>query len=307
MSQCVYCKKVLSSKSSLLTHQKQTKYCIEIQKSLNVQINVVEFNCLYCFKKFNCKDVKNKHEFICKSKKKDDEKNNDDKIKEYEIKMIDYESKLKTLENVNIILRSDNAVLQSKCDIFEKLHTKSDNCIEKIALQPKIIKSNSNSTTVNNLNNMPNFNITLENLTKAAEEKYSQAMFLQGQAGAAKFIVDYAKTLNNGSVPWAFTDKTRNILNYKDDAGEIVKDPKASMLTTLVADAIRTRNNEHYENIYKQNVKVYNSGDDDMEYKSDCDDTPGDMMEHRADECLMALKQLKVDNSVFRKILIKGS
>ena len=317
MSECEYCHSILSSKIALKSHQKRAKYCIEQQKELNINIVITEFECEYCSKNFTHKEVKRRHESTCKLKdstllsnrlaslqiKIEEYKEGEEKLKN----LIDsYENKIKELEIDNITLRSDLKTAITKSDIFEKLHTKNDNCIEKLALQPKITKSNSSSnTTVNNiLNNMPNFNITLENLTQAAQEKYDIDLFLQGQVGAAKFILDYAKNLNNGIVPWAFTDKSRNVLNYKDENGEIIKDPKAMMLTLLVSDAIRELNKEHYDTIYKQNEKAYNS-EDDLENTSDSE-TSGDIMENRADESLMSLKKLKIDNSVFRKTLIKG-
>jgi len=318
MSTCIYCKSIFATKGVMLFHQKKAKYCLLIQKGINPELKTEKISCSYCDKSFIRKDVKSIHEDTCKNNYNNNEifiqliKDHNIKIREYEIKIMEYEKKLNERDNEISILKVKLEGEINRGNIFEKLHTKSEDCVEKIALQPK-------TTSTNTVLNIPCFNTTLEQLTNAAVDKFDENLFLQGQAGAAKFFLDYVKSSNNGSIPWIVSDKSREILKFKDD-NEIVIDHKVKRLTQLVSDAIKTRNQEHYDNIYKN---ISTTRDD--EYESDNDENKessieessiedreeessvDDIKEQQADKCYVEIKKLTKDNKVFRKKIIEGS
>ncbi len=86
---CEYCSKSYANKSTLSTHQKSTKKCLEIQKNLNKKNESVEYKCKYCTKIFTTNQNIRVHENICEGKKdfeinelKDLVKKSEDEIKD---------------------------------------------------------------------------------------------------------------------------------------------------------------------------------------------------------------------------------
>ena len=71
---CEFCKKEYSTKYSLLKHQKTTKKCIEIQKQMDInsEIEIINYSCNYCNKKFTSKQTLDKHITNCVEKYKDE-------------------------------------------------------------------------------------------------------------------------------------------------------------------------------------------------------------------------------------------
>ncbi len=159
MSVCNYCKNQFSSKKIMESHQRKTKYCLEIQKQNNPDVYVITFDCDFCDKKFLRKGDYSRHQETCKLKHSND-------ITE----LILLKQEIQVLKNENIDLKLKNAVLEAKLeertkngDEFKSLHSKREECIEKIALQPKTTTKNTSNSTQNNiLNNLPIFNLTKE-------------------------------------------------------------------------------------------------------------------------------------------------
>ena len=52
MEECKFCKSFLKSKSNLTFHQKTNKKCLEIQKTLSIEVNCDLKDCEFCNKKF---------------------------------------------------------------------------------------------------------------------------------------------------------------------------------------------------------------------------------------------------------------
>lgn len=63
--ECKYCKKKLSTKSSLTLHQKTTVACLNIQESMNIHTNNTRVICDYCKQSFT-KNNLSKHLTVCK-------------------------------------------------------------------------------------------------------------------------------------------------------------------------------------------------------------------------------------------------
>ena len=79
MPVCTFCNKDFFEKCNLTKHQKTSKYCIKIQKTLNKYNDIEhdEYKCDFCQKNVTTYDSLKKHFLICKAQKKKDEENND--------------------------------------------------------------------------------------------------------------------------------------------------------------------------------------------------------------------------------------
>ena len=81
--ECEFCKKTFSSKSNLVSHQKSTKYCLELQGKTNN-----DFVCQHCSRTFTLYKTLSEHINVCKKKQ----------IKQEEEKTNEYEKMIKKLE-----------------------------------------------------------------------------------------------------------------------------------------------------------------------------------------------------------------
>ncbi len=298
---CHFCNNNFSNDISLYNHQRKAKYCIDIQKLNNIEIKSKEFECKWCEKKFIVKRNLIRHEESCKNK--DDELNTlksdyDKEINKYKEKCIDLEKKIIMLET----RLEDKEEISNK---FESLHKKREECIEKIALQPKMNNIQNTSTTQNNqiINNLPIFNITVKQLEEAAEEGFSRELFLQGQIGAAKFTLDFIRKVYDNSIPWVVSDRARGIFKLKGEDGRIFTDSHAEYISGIVAEALKKKNKEHHDSFYPKRCHDVEDNRDESEI-----DREGQIEleeQTRADNCFMDIAKLKRDNTVFRKKLIK--
>ena len=307
---CEYCKGSFNSKNSLSAHQKKARYCLDIQLKLNPETIIINIPCQYCDKNFTRNCDKNVHEATCKSNKNNNplileyEKKLKEKDTEYEKKLkekdTEYEKKLKEKdieinkiknENIELKIKLENEI--SKREIYKELHESSKSCVEKMATQPK-------TSNVSNNVNIPTLNINQEHLSQAADNGFTKELFLQGQTGVAKFLLEYIKESNGGVIPIVVSDKSREILKYKNKNQEIVTDTKGNKLTQLAFDAVKMLNQKHYDSFYSSSSCSNNSDDEEDE------DTESDMKQELADKCFISIKKLPKDNAVFRKKIIEG-
>ena len=99
--ECQYCKKILSSISSLNYHQKNTKSCLSIQgKVLNTKVK-----CEYCDKLLASKSSQQRHMNVCGNK-----------YKYIEDELCDTKQEIEMLKNVIKELRVDKRDLQKRYD-----------------------------------------------------------------------------------------------------------------------------------------------------------------------------------------------
>ncbi len=188
MIKCNYCNNEFSTNIVLKTHQRTAKYCIASQKSKSS----IDLECELCNKIFTRKDVLNKHTLSCKKK-----------LQCKKINELIYENT--SLKQEIFDLKINNAVLEARLkekiemsEKFETLHSKREECIEKIALQPKnnTTKTTSNTQT-NILNNLPVFNLMKKKLQLIANTEFTHELFLRGQEGDAKFATNIARKEND--------------------------------------------------------------------------------------------------------------
>jgi len=222
MFQCQYCDSKLASENSLISHQKRTKKCIEIQKTLNLEVPEPQ-NCIYCCKEFTRKNDKNKHELICRGKKISSDLEN---IKtEYEFKLQQLEKKITELET-NLLIE-----------------TTLRKSYEKVALKPRVIRADPTAS----IPSLP----SIDQLKSMVAEHYTHDLFKEGQVGVAKFLIICVKKLNNGSVVWSVSDNSRKTIKYKNENGEMVFDPKGIKLAILVYEVIKDCAQTYYHKVCK--------------------------------------------------------
>ncbi len=343
MPVCVHCNNDFISSISLYNHQRKAKYCIDIQKQKNIDMKVYVYTCKWCDKLFNSKYNYERHVDCCKIKFENETtdieltiKNQSEEITRLNNLLEEKKSKIEILEKRTIRmdqLKSKIKVQQTeleyqKCEIeeqklkivelsvrledktemsneFKELHSKKDDCIEKIAMQPKSIQtqttSNQNTSNQNILNNLPIFNITKEQLQKAAETDFSMELFLQGQAGVAKFTIGVFRQAHDDGLPWIVSDQARDIFKTKDKDGNIVVDPQALRLTAMVMEAVKEKNQQHHDSFYPK--RDYKSDDERDEAEIDRVGKIELDAQIRADDCYMDILNMKRDNKVFRKKL----
>jgi hypothetical protein len=229
---CEYCDKSFNSKSNLIYHQKNTKYCLDIQG-----INIDEFFCNFCDKRFVSKYTLSKHIEICKEKKATIEENKNTKMEILEKDLEKYRTENLMLKKE---LNDKDKIIDEKNQKIEKL----ENQLFKIAEKPT--HTHNNTTTNNNQRYQQQI---IQNLIPILDEHYDQIRdnlteehIKRGVDGYADATYDFMKD------KIACTDFSRRILTYKDEKGNIIKDPKMNVFTKKIFTHIQPKCDELTQN-----------------------------------------------------------
>lgn len=239
--ECIFCKKTFTTKSNLVSHQKNAKYCIDIQnqniQNQNIQNNTQEkkFHCQNCEKTFTTHQRLNEHTSNrCKLKYKT--------VYDDEIKKIknEYQQQL-------------NQEMKEK-EYLNKYISKLEEKINK--LETIVLETNKNTTTNNNTTNNNTTNITVmtsnvlnlsqEHIKKVLTENLDYNVVYAGQAGLAKFVVDNMLTDETGKIIYKCVDPSRQMFEFMNENGEIIRDMKAEKLiqSLISGDVIKIGLNE---------------------------------------------------------------
>jgi hypothetical protein len=287
MNICEFCKKELSSKSSLLYHQRTARYCLEIQGK-----SIEDFNCKYCDKEFTTTQNLNEHYTSCKVKKEQDRNTIEEKIQ------ISYQTKIKNMEEkykMDIFqINKDNKIqieflnisISQKDQIIEKLEKKLESYEKKIFdMASRPTNTNNNKTIV--INNIP---LTNEVLRQSAKT----------------FSIDYAKNINDITRHFkesledhiTCTDSSRNIFKYTNEKEEEIVDTDLENIIPQYLTAIKDENNFLYKEVFDyfktNNVCLsqqtdynifYNALNAIIEKKGDKDKYSEKMKKHIVREC----------------------
>jgi hypothetical protein len=246
---CNYCNHIFKNKSNLDKHQKTAKYCIELQKTQNLDIineDIIDNNfennihiCSYCNKEFFRKDTLIRHINICKDKNKYEDENKNKIISELKIEIenknkiiselkieienkdiIIYELKNKN-ENTNKIISELKIEIENKNKIYNSLENITIRAIENSGNKTNIINNNkSNLSIINHLTPLTDSHIRekasllqTKDILKGAE---SLAIFARDHSFKDRVIC---------------TDVTRRNFIFKDENNNIIKDPKGVKIT----------------------------------------------------------------------------
>ena len=234
MFTCQYCKKEFTTKGNVITHQKSTKYCLELQgKTLSD-----DFQCKYCIKKFTTQTNLNEHVLVCKKKiKKDNEEKEkiEKTLHEIEIRSLkeDHKKDIERQHKEVEILRDIISKLEAKIEQYEKR-------MYDMASRPNNNSNNNNKTVVINNTNLP---LTNEVLRQCA----------------TTFTIDNARTIGGITKHLTSsledhitcTDPSRNIFKYTNEKDEEIVDQDLENLIPQYLTAVKDRNNFLYDEVCK--------------------------------------------------------
>jgi translation initiation factor 6 (eIF-6) len=137
--ECQYCKKKLSTKSSLNLHQKNTTSCLDIQKSLNLSVVSLKVACEYCNDTY-AKHNLSKHLLICKVKPsrelsilKEKLSVKDTELSILKEKLSDKDTELSILKEKLSVKDNELAIKDKELCVYKELAERNQVTIEKIS------------------------------------------------------------------------------------------------------------------------------------------------------------------------------
>ena len=239
--ECQYCKKKLSTKSSLNLHQKNTVSCVEIQKTLNISIVSLKVACEYCNETYGKHNL-SKHLLICKAKPSREiieismlrTELNIIK-KELSAKDKELSAKDKELSVMKAKLCVYKELAKNNQATIEKISERNQATIEELAKQPKTqnIKKTINKVSIKNdyIQNMPPLCLDEDTISKRINQGFTIADFNNGVKGVARVICEEVAIGEDkdGMIRSAIgcTDPSRKIFSYTTENGASINDPKA--------------------------------------------------------------------------------
>ena len=235
---CEYCNNFFKNNNVLKTHQLNTKYCIEIQNSNNLESKNNLKNCKYCEKLFTSYKM-SRHLETCKSKKESDDPVPTLK-KEIEVLKTDYD----LLKKEMYLLKKEKTYFENRSINYKEQLDKRieeinnlQNRLEKLAL--KAIEKPTNSTSTHNtiINNLPAFH-SQEFINNKIQDKFDDRYFHNEMKSIAQFTYDHILTLDNGNLVYVCCDYGRKNFKYKDENGNEITDPEAIKLIDMIQDKL---------------------------------------------------------------------
>ena len=216
--ECSFCKKELSSKSSLNYHQKNTKSCLKLQgRTVDKKVD-----CKFCGSTLSSKTSLQRHVKNCKSKYTNMENELYDSLKTIEM----LRATIAELRADKNELRSDYKDLATTAVKRPTSSTKNIQINNYIKNMPPLLESDITS-------NIPM--LTLEHHVKGAE-------------GYAKYALEFPFKDKIVTV-----DVARNKIKYKNEDGDIVEDVGFKKMMTKLCGALKDRSfnlsQEHYEKL----------------------------------------------------------
>lgn len=203
--ECKYCHNKFSSKSSLVNHQKRTKYCIGLQGTYSIT-----FKCIGCDKQYTSKENLNFHQNKCVSYL----------VTEKEQK---YEEKISFLQ----------AEIQKKDTLINQLQDKLENVAIKAVSRP----TTSNKIQINNyIQNMQP--LTEQHLIDNAQHLTIDHI-KKGPEGYAEYALEYP--LKDRVM---CSDYSRRKVKFKDNEGNLITDPEMTTLAKKFFNSIKEKNKE---------------------------------------------------------------
>jgi len=269
MTNCNYCKKEFSDKSTLVRHQKTAKFCLKLQKEQNnTDITIVTYKCEFCQKELTSNYNLNYHLNICKEKFKPEKQDNKE------------------------IAKLQEELEQIKKDM-ERLKT----------ISPATTNNTTNNTNSNNtINNTINISIfsymTPERVADTFKEKYSKEIFLECEKGLADF------TLNNFLMGkdkplYLCTDRSRNQFKFMDLEGKLIDDPNADILASLTSNGF-----EKVVKLYKDEIEIINKKIEENKKNNEEDNSLVNKM-NKTKKIYEKIINIKKNGEVYRNRLSK--
>jgi hypothetical protein len=246
--ECLYCKTVLKTISSLNQHQKTAKYCLSKQQKKPEK----QYECCFCNTGFTVKSALHSHLSICKAntpiiqeqlqeldivkKKLESSLLREDDLT-IKIKKITNEYQ-KKLSEQKLIIEEQKLVIKDFQDGQRKqindLNDRIQSMAEKAIAKPSTLnQTNTTNQIINNM--MPITDAHLQEHIHNLNPVHVQ----NGASGYAKYALEYP--LKDMIL---CTDFQRRSCKYKDENGNVVSDPEMTKITKRLFSAIKERNEE---------------------------------------------------------------
>lgn len=235
--ECQYCNKIFSVKSSLLHHQNTAKFCIKKRGIVDNET----YKCDHCSKLLSTQSRLNTHLKICKIKKNNEKRKEEEKIANQEEKihseLKDEKDKnifmSKQLEHYQLMLKDKDNCISNKDEYISKLEElleRANKTIAEIAKQPKTTNNNSDNR-VNNNYITNNFDINdIEKISDVLDNHLTPDVLRRGQEGIADMLKNHLLQTENGEPMYECTDVSRQKFEFRNSDGNIETDPKATKL-----------------------------------------------------------------------------
>jgi hypothetical protein len=203
---CSFCNHIFTTKSSLNSHKKTAKYCLEIQ---NVQVDN-SFVCEGCKANFTKKCHLERHIRICSQMSLNRlEKEKDSIIKNLEQTIEEQKQQIKDLQGTieklasQAILRPTSTTKNTQINYIQQLQPLTDD----------VLKDNVNNLTI--------------------------AHILKGPQGYAEYALEFPLKDRIMCV-----DFSRRKIKFKDSEGNVITDPEMTRIATKFFQSIKDRNRE---------------------------------------------------------------
>ena len=227
--ECQYCKKILSTKGALTTHQKRTRYCLKIQGKSDTK---GAYNCDLCGKNFFNHSAYKYHQTTkCKlntqySKITEMLEITEEKLVNKTEECIGLHKEIEVLRSVVEQFRSDYKELSITAVKRPTTSTKNVQINNYIKNMPPLLESDIN----NNVQNL-----TLEHHAKGAE-------------GYAEYALEFPFKDKIVCV-----DTSRNKIKYKNEDGDVIEDVGFRKMMIKLCTSLKDRSfnlsQEHYEKL----------------------------------------------------------
>jgi hypothetical protein len=215
---CEFCSNIFSSNSNLKYHQKNAKFCLELQNQK--QSN---YKCDYCSKKFSSDKYLKQHLTYCKSMKDKQEliqikaELNELKIK-FQLKEQEYKKELEYK------IQAKDDIIKIKNTLISKLEKENEK-YQKLLSRPTTIYNNTDNSTTNN-NYQIQYNqlvekietLNTENLSKKINSIEVQDVYT---IDVSRFEKNLSIKLSNIFKDFTFCiNKTNKVVVMKNEQGE---------------------------------------------------------------------------------------
>jgi hypothetical protein len=262
VSICQFCNNSFSNKYNLDKHLKSAKFCIKIQQERNyVNNSIEEFECNLCNKKYVNKVILTQHLTLCKEKSNKNKLESENIEKEQIIQDLKLENtilkeklylELKNIETINL-LTEENAKLKSIIEdsitgnIIKLREEVAELRVYKSLYEEQEIKLEKSQRSYENLatkaidkagNNNKIYNKFIQNLIPLTDDHLKE----QAKNLELKHVIDGPDSLAVFAKQNALkdrvicTDVTRRNFIFKDENGNIIKDPKGVKITKKFVD-----------------------------------------------------------------------
>ena len=230
---CEFCKKEFSTKKNLVYHQKNAKYCLDIQGKNNDT-----YKCEYCEKILTTQQRLNDHQNkSCKLKNKINYEQENKRIHE-EFLLYKKQEKTRLKQFEQKLSEKDKQYEQKiseKNEYILKLEEKIDKYENKflsLASEPKT----KNTVVINTT-----LNLAKENVTRLLDEHMTKDVVSGGQKGLAHMVYEKMLKGPDGKLTYKCVDPSRHNFEFLNSDGIIEKDIKAMKLKNalILADIIK--------------------------------------------------------------------